>query len=1043
MSRFIWVPSRKTLCRKCQSALDCDVVTETRSDTVFTFDNDQVTQKETITVKCSKPTVTPSDLPDHFGEWQPTESHGEPIPLPDMAVTSNIDDDLDDDSVDGGFRRAGQSAGVKKWQTEQPWDPMHQWKTTSMSLWSDLLFTHHAYKACQSCLSSVMNIHPLHVIHRWTGTFWAADSLLKVGLVYQLGHSGQICPFPSKSSKLIIVDSSGVHELVVCQCSCRLSASRTFSEALLRHGWYPATVVNPKTVVTLRCLELYRSLCVVGNVNVHNFICLLEYYTSPGGHVWISDCYTSFMHVVRQVNFLQHCRRAGRFHDSGGIHSTKRGQVAVLCWACPREGVNLPPGWETVDPEYRFLYMLLLAMDANFRLKSCLRKNSRGTVDLGDGWGFFIPSQTYREFISQVTDDDDISNCVAFAVLAMANMKFSKSLRASGVGRVFCSRHGVPRPNGIRDLQKGERYSNMDFIFWSSIVSVNLLLMLLSYDVGCQYRKSFHKRKTGLPSYLNTLRTITFLICLPVWHGGVHNVECQAEHIITHVVGAGATDGEEPEREWALSNPFAYFTREMGEFARLNFLEDKWDYLAYQKNIQLISSLAKKLYIAIREHKIQDDNFTLLSTEVISQVPHEWESMVFGMGVRGRACEGFPKPLLASKSSFDQTLGPQSVAEVAVSLSREELAEVQRTALIASSVSMSGMLLQAVKIWTTQQHIYNSENESDLNLNERHLALLKRIKALRKLQATFSPASLQCNETAASHLQASGLPDPVPEMLSLWLPSNMPTNVRRSGCASGLAQMEVKLQTARVWDKLDKVRSALNAKAQVVRFRDRNVSGQKECTRAAKLIERLSQKVDLAQEAYNDAVRCVEQLGGEKMRVMSLADVSINVEATEDARSCRLVNIAVSGSQAPHREPSKTRTVSWIWECQYGRDGDLDSSNISEYMHVEWTKARRRRNLWREEVLLLREEMQCTLRSLSHAVDSWKCWGEGAETKSFEEDGTARSRADDILAGLKAYASKQQAHYQGIFDEFDSIWRGNVTIGKGEDGLPLILPAQP
>ncbi|KAH8825897.1 hypothetical protein DL96DRAFT_1735127, partial [Flagelloscypha sp. PMI_526] len=928
------------------------------------------------------------------------------------------------------------------------------------------------YKACQSCSSSVANvfkctscealvecrdcllrshqIHPLHVIQRWTGTFWATDNLLKVGLVYQLGHSGQTCPFPSRTSKLVVVDSSGVHEVLVCQCGCGSSASKTFSEALLRHGWYPATVVSPKTVVTLRCLELYRSLCVVGNVNVHDFIRSLEYYTSPGGRtslIMSKDCYTSFMRVVRQVNFLQRCRRAGRFHDTGGIHSTKKGEVAVLCWACPRDGVNLPLGWETVDPE--FLYMLILAMDANFRLKSRLRKNSRGTVELGDGWGYFVPSQTYREFISQVTDDDDISNCVAFAALAMANMKFSKGLRASGVGGVFCSRHGIPRPNGIGDLQKGERYSNMDFIFWSSIVSVNLLLVLLSYDVGCQYRKSFHKRKTGLPSYLNTLRAITFLICLPVWHGGVHNVDCQAEHIITHVVGAGATDGEEPEREWALSNPFAYFTREMGEVARLNFLEDKWDYLAYQKNIQLVSSLAKKLYIAIREHKIQNDNFTLLSNKVIGQVPHEWESMVLSWESEEGHVKISPNPYLPS-------------------LSREELAEVQRTALIASSVSMTGMLLQALKIWTTQSVSFHflsyhsnilrrqlirydtrlnrraddSENNSDLNLNERRLSLLKRIKALRKLQANFSPASLQCDETAASHLQASGRPDPVPELLSLWLPSDIPENVRRSGCASGLAKVELKLQTARAWDELDKVRSALNAKAQVVRFRDRNISGQKGCTRAAKLIERLSRKVDLAHEAYNDAVRRVGELGGETMRAMSLADVSINVEATEDARSRRLVNIAVSGSQVPHREPSKTRTVSWIWGCQYGGDGDLDSSNISEYMRVEWTKARRRRNLWREEVLLIREEMRRTLRSLSYAADLWKRWGEGVETESFEEDGTARSRAEDVLAGLKAYASKQQSHYQDIFDEFDSIWRRDITVGEDKDGSGQILSAQ-
>ncbi|KAH8818699.1 hypothetical protein DL96DRAFT_1820120 [Flagelloscypha sp. PMI_526] len=925
-----------------------------------------------------------------------------------MDATGNSDDDFDNDVREDSFPNAGQSAGVKNRRTEQL-DPMHQWKTTTMSFWSDLLFTHHAYRAfeCRDCLLRSHQIHPLHAIQRWTGTCWVADSLMKVGLVYQLGHFGQACPFPSGSSKLAVVDSSGVHQVHVSRCNCRSSATMAFPEALLRHGWYPATVVNPKTVVTLRCLEFYRSLCVVGNVNVHDFIRSLEYYTSAGGRVWISDCYTSFMHVVRQVNFLQRCRRAGRFHDTGGIHSTKNGQVAVLCWACPREGVNLPPGWETVDREHRFIYMLLLAMDANFRLKSRLRKNSRGTTQLGDGWGFFVPSQPYHEFISQVTDDDNISNCVAFAALAMANLKFSKGLRASGVGGVFCSRHGVPRPNGIGDLQKGERYSNMDFIFWSSIVSVSLLL-------ACR-----------------------------LWHGGVHNAECQAEHIITHVVGAGATDGEEPEREWALSNPFAYFTQEMGEVARLNFLEDKFDYLAYQKNIHLVSSLAKKLDVAIREHKIQDDNFALLSNEIIGRVPHEWESMILTWESEETHVKVSPNPYLR------RNYRPQSVAEVASALSREELAEVQHAALIATSVSMSGMLLQAIKIWTTQQHIRydtrpnrhadNSENNSDLKLSERRIALLKRIKALRKLQATFSPASLQCDKTAAAHLQASGRPDPVPELLSLWLPSDMTQNVRKSGCASGLERVELKLQTARVWDELDKVRSALNAKAQVLRFRDRNISGQKECTRAAKLIERLSRKVDLAQEAYNDAARRVEELGGEKMRAMCPADVSINIVAAQDAKSRRLVNIAVSGSQVPHREPSKTRTVSWIWGCQYGGDGDLDSSQISEYMRVEWTKARRRRNLWQEEVLLLREEMRRTLRSLSHAVDTWKRWGEGVPAESFEEDGTTRHRADDVLAGLKAYASKQQIHYQNIFDEFDSIWRGNIIVGREMDGSKRTL----
>jgi hypothetical protein len=35
-------------------------------------------------------------------------------------------------------------------------------------------------------------------------------------------------------------------------------------------------------------------------------------------------------------------------------------------------------------------------------------------------------------------------------------------LRATGIGSVTCARHEMYRPNGMGDLQKGERYANLD-----------------------------------------------------------------------------------------------------------------------------------------------------------------------------------------------------------------------------------------------------------------------------------------------------------------------------------------------------------------------------------------------------------------------------------------------------------------------------------------------------------------------------------------------------------------------------------------------------
>ncbi|KAH8794364.1 hypothetical protein DL96DRAFT_1827827 [Flagelloscypha sp. PMI_526] len=515
MSRMILVPT-PTKARKRRAPSPALEVHEDVRGTVFTLDNGRVTRKETVAAKHAKVNFRPSNVRDPLGEWKPTErpehvsvpvDNLPSVSLSDIHAIGGSDDELDGHDNEDMYRKAGQQVGVEV-QHHAPYvDPMEQWKATTMNLWSDILFTHHAYQSCKSCPSSstaeVFKSHPLHVIQRWAGDFWKADTLANVGIIYHLGHFGRLCPFLSEPTKLVVMDINGVHQVEVCSCTCR---PMSFSEELLRHGWYPATVSKPQTVVTLRCLDFYRSLCVVGNVNVHDFVRSLENFTHCGGRDWVPDRYKAFMRVVRQYSFLQRCRRSGRIHEPGGIGSTKHGQVAVQCWACPREGVNLPQGWDMVDKKYRlefyhmplmpglpfsrYLFMLILAMDANFRLKSCIRKNSKGTVQLGDGWGFFVPSKEYREYLSQGINDEDVSNCVAFAALVMANLKFCKGLHVSGIGGVFCSRHGIPRPNGVGDLQKGER-QGLPWIFLTTadvfvdIVTWTSYFGLRSYPLTC------------------------------------------------------------------------------------------------------------------------------------------------------------------------------------------------------------------------------------------------------------------------------------------------------------------------------------------------------------------------------------------------------------------------------------------------------------------------------------------------------------------------------------------------------------------------------
>lgn len=68
-----------------------------------------------------------------------------------------------------------------------------------------------------------------------------------------------------------------------------------------------------------------------------------------------------------------------------------------------------------------------------------------------------VAEDAYLKHVAKFMDQDEISHCVGFAALWLANSKKSKGLRATGVGSVSCARHEMFRPTGTGDLQKGER----------------------------------------------------------------------------------------------------------------------------------------------------------------------------------------------------------------------------------------------------------------------------------------------------------------------------------------------------------------------------------------------------------------------------------------------------------------------------------------------------------------------------------------------------------------------------------------------------------
>lgn len=59
--------------------------------------------------------------------------------------------------------------------------------------------------------------------------------------------------------------------------------------------------------------------------------------------------------MTKEWRHLQMLKRAGRIHDPSGILNTQAGECALLCPACPHPDKNLPPGWDTVGEDKRYV----------------------------------------------------------------------------------------------------------------------------------------------------------------------------------------------------------------------------------------------------------------------------------------------------------------------------------------------------------------------------------------------------------------------------------------------------------------------------------------------------------------------------------------------------------------------------------------------------------------------------------------------------------------------------------------------------------------
>ncbi|KAF8201858.1 hypothetical protein BJ912DRAFT_1054149 [Pholiota molesta] len=814
---------------------------------------------------------------------------------------------------------------------------------------------------CKDCCVKRHQRLPFHVIERWTGETFVKVSLKSLGLAIHLNHSSLRCPIPIACHQdLRILHTNGIHDVAISYCGCPRSIPQ--HTQLLRRRLYPATQIAPRTCVTFELLRLLHLLSLTSKASTYDFYLALERLTDNAGTNRPKSRYRPLLRVGLQWRHLKMLKRAGRGHDEAGVAGTKDGELAIQCPSCPHPGINLPADWKDVPDDQKFLYRLLVCMDANFRLKNQLVSNYSQDPGLGTGWAYMVRTKPYEDYVLSKASDEDISTCVSFLAIVLALTRFSKGLRYTGVGGAFCGRGEMFLPNGVGNLQKGERYANMDYILGSSVRNTQLESIGISYDICCQWYTNLQQRMTSWPQEIQLPPNVTTTPLIPKFHEPAHNDKNHEQYSFNHVVGVGNTDGECPERAWAGHNGLGNATKTQGPGSRHDVLDDHFGFWNWRKYCNMGNTLIRRYKSAIMERNKQVEAHRGFTASLPEDLVTEWELLCAAWDLDS-VPKSQPNPYSVEGSEMSETQVHEELRKDEGRI-RAGGRAVHHTMGPADFIRM-GLELEAaqrkLRVLSKEQGNVPKSLQGPA-LKEQRTRLSKNVQDWELIRNAYMPGLLQYQMETGVGGPTVWDGNPSPEDVDLFLPSQLPDRHRSTVCIEGLAEIEEKYRTAQCHDALDALRRALRIKTRMILFKNKNIRGQVQSTRSRALIDRVHQRALASVDKYRVARLAKMKLCGpgaweDALRPLLNSDVRSYSDPRRNTRGrgrrgiwedgCRPEDVEVEGDggvddvediEPIPRERDRrdgtgrtTHEISWIWMVN-GSHSDADGQDGAEIM---------------------------------------------------------------------------------------------------------------
>ncbi|OCH93148.1 hypothetical protein OBBRIDRAFT_832811 [Obba rivulosa] len=398
----------------------------------------------------------------------------------------------------------------------------------------------------------------------------------------------------------------------------------------------------------------------------------------------------------------------------------------------------------------------------------------------------------------------------------------------------------MKRPGSVGDLQKGERYINMDYIFLSSMDQNMPDDVILSYDIACQFEKNFSGRRLIYGTIFSFFAVILWLI--PKFHLPAHQDSCHSTYSFNLNEEVGRTDGKAPERDWADANGMATSTKEMRPGSRRDTLDDIFGDYNWRKITLLGPRLLKKLKTAVEERDEQMAAFQEFNNALPAEQMSKWRDMV----------EAWENDL-EKENPFIITRTGVTQATVWFQLADEEAQEVagSRAHTWHETMSPSNMIESGPQLEETQRCFYadvlsQGMHTTDLQQSkilDRRSALHCKIDCWIEVQQSYV-RSISGLHTRMIEEQSNTI---LMEDIPLLLPSQL---ADRYPCEPALLKIEWRLREGQAYDALDDLRHHLRLRSHIFEFKDKFVRGMAYNTRARSLIDNVQQKIDRDADRY-------------------------------------------------------------------------------------------------------------------------------------------------------------------------------------------------